>query len=265
MKFTTLITVAAAMAALSVAVVPAVAGVKLQVRDGFPIADGVFVNGHGPYRFLLDTGTNVNLIETKLAQSIGLTATFQSELVSTTAVTSVPGGDGFEVALDSARADKQQFLFLGMEPVRERWPDVQGVLGQAFLLHFDYLLDLHGKRLEIGKQDCSGTRTRLTIVNGRPMVATSLGALVLDSGAARLTLFGVEPQTVTSKVLITVAGAQAIGMVSSQPLVIEGRRIWPGQTMAVPHPPEAGVGGLLPVSLFKGIYVSNSEGYVVFE
>jgi hypothetical protein len=152
-----------------------------------------------------------------------------------------------------------------MNPIRDRWPDVQGVLGQVFLLRFDYLLDLHGKRLEIGKQDCSGTRTRMTITNGRPMVTTSMGALVLDSGAARLTLFGAEPQTVSSSVLKTVTGSQETGMVASQALVIEGRRIWPGQTVAVPHAPEAGVGGLLPVSLFKGIYVSNSEGYVVFE
>jgi hypothetical protein len=237
----------------------------MQVRDGLPIVEGVYVNGHGPYRFLLDTGTNVDLIETKLAQSIGMTATFRTELVSATGVTTAPGGDSFEVALDTVRADKQQFLFLGMESIRERWPDVQGVLGQEFLSRFDYLLDLHNKRLEFTNQDCSGTRTRLTITNGRPMIATNFGDLVLDSGAGRLTLFGVEPQTLTSSALKTVSGSQAIGMVSSKPLVIEGRRIWPGQTVAMPHAPEPGVGGLLPVSLFRGIYVSNSEGYVVFE
>jgi hypothetical protein len=97
------------------------------------------------------------------------------------------------------------------------------------------------------------------------MVSTNLGDLVLDSGAARLTLFGVQPQTSTSSALKTVSGSQAIGMVASRPLVIEGRKIWPGQTVAMPYAPEPGVRGLLPVSLFRGIYVSNSEGYVVFE
>jgi hypothetical protein len=50
-----------------IAAVPALSEVKMQVRDGHPIVDGVYVNGHGPYRFLVDTGTNVNLIETDLA------------------------------------------------------------------------------------------------------------------------------------------------------------------------------------------------------
>ncbi len=250
-----------------IAAVPAFGEVKMQVRDGLPIVEGVYVNGHGPYRFLLDTGTNVDLIETKLARSIGLRATFQKELGSASGATTVSGGDGFEVALDLARADQQEFLFLGMEAIRDRWPDVQGVLGQEFLSRFDYLLDLRSKRLEFRKQDCIGTRTRFTMTIGRPVISTSLGDLVLDSGAGRLVLFGVEPEMVGSdkSALKTVAGSHAIGAVSSKPLVIEGRRIWPGETLALPRAPEPGVGGLLPVSLFKRIYVSNSEGYVVLE
>lgn len=47
---------------LSVAAGPLYAGVKLQIREGRPIVDGIYVNGHGPYLFLIDTGTNVNLM-----------------------------------------------------------------------------------------------------------------------------------------------------------------------------------------------------------
>jgi hypothetical protein len=39
----------------------------MRVEDGRPVVNGVFVNGRGPYRFLVDTGSNVNLIETDLA------------------------------------------------------------------------------------------------------------------------------------------------------------------------------------------------------
>jgi hypothetical protein len=241
--------------------------VKLQVRDGRPIVDGVYVNGHGPYRFLVDTGSNINLIETGIAKKIGMNATFQVDLTSAAGKVPTSGSDGNEVVLDSVKADEQKFLFTGLDAMHKSSPDVQGVLGQWFLVRFDYTLDLRGKRLEFGKQEPSGTRGAFRMVNARPVVHTSLGDLALDSGAARLTLFGVRPDSGTDlkSELRTVAGSQKIGLVSGKPLVIEGRKIWDGDAVAIPSRPEQGVDGLLPLSLFKSIYVCNSEGYVVFE
>jgi hypothetical protein len=238
----------------------------MQVRGGRPIVDGVYVNGHGPYRFLVDTGTNVNLIDMNLARSIGLKATFQTKLTSSTGMTVVTGGDGIEVLLDSAKADAQEFLFLPPESIRDRWPDIRGVLGQWFLSRFDYTLDLRGKRLEFGKQDRNGTRTRFEMVNAEPVVSTSLGNLVLDSGAGQLVLFGVRPDTGygLKGELRTATGSQQIGMVSGKPLIIEGRKISRGDAVAIPNR-TPGVDGLLPISLFKAIYFCNSEGYVVFD
>ncbi len=239
----------------------------MQVRDGHPIVDGVYVNGHGPYRFLVDTGADVNLIETNLARSIGLSATFRRQLASSAGVTVVPGGDGIEVLLDSVKAERQEFLFCGLEAFREHWPDIQGLLGQGFLSQFDYRLDLRGKRLAFGKQDPSGTRARFRMIGGRPVVSTSLGDLVLDSGAERLVLFGVEPNMNPGdrREMRTVAGYLRIGMVFSKPLAIEGRKIWRGNAVAIPKRNEPGVDGLLPLRLFNAVYVCNSEGYVVFE
>src|ERR1700722_4750339 len=90
---------------------PAVYAVKLQVREGRPVVDGVYVNGHGPYRFLVDTGTNVNLMDTNLARSIGLNATFQIDLTSAAGKSLTRGSDGNEIVLDSAKTDGQKFLF----------------------------------------------------------------------------------------------------------------------------------------------------------
>jgi hypothetical protein len=241
-------------------------GAKLEVRDGHPILDGVYVNGHGPYRFLVDTGTNVDLIEAHLAESIGLMTTFRTELASAAGVTTAPGSDGNEVALGSVKVDRQVFLFLTLDAIRHRWPDVQGVLGEQFLSRFDYTIDLRNRRIEFGKQDEAGIRGRLMMINGRPAVPTSLGDLVLDSGADRLTLFGVRPdaESYGRSELRTVAGSQRIGMVFAKPLVIDGRKIWEGDALALPSRREPGVDGLLPLSLFRSVYVCNSDGYVIF-
>jgi hypothetical protein len=54
-------------------------------------------------------------------------------------------------------------------------------------------------------------------------------------------------------------------MVFDKSLSIEGRRVWRGDAVALPSRGEPGVDGLLPLRVFKAVYVCNSEGYVVFE
>lgn len=237
---------------------------KLSVVEGRPVVDCVFVNGHGPYRFLVDTGANVNMIEPDLARKIGMKATFNVELASSSGKAAMPGSDGNQVTLASAEARDQKFLFSGLEAIHKLDPDVRGVLGQWFLSRFDYLIDLRSKRLEFGRQERNGTRISFTWNNARTIVRTSLGDLVLDSGAARLVLFGVGSDGGNRGTVNTFTGAQAIGT-ASRKLVIEGRDVWHGDAVTMSSRTEPGVVGLLPVSLFKLIYVCNSEGYLVFE
>jgi hypothetical protein len=243
---------------------PLVSAVNLRVREGRPIVDGVYVNGHGPYTLLVDTGTNVNLIETSLARKIGMNATFHADLASVARKTPTPGSDGNDVVLGSVKAGGQEFLFSRLEGIHDVSSDIQGILGQWFLSRFDYTLDLRGKRLEFGKQDRQGTRTHFRMVNARPVISTSLGDLALDSGAARLVLFGVDPVRGNQVYMRTIAGSQFVGVLSSR-LIIEGRYFWQGDAVAIPNQAEPGIAGLMPLSLFKTIYVCNSEGFVVFE
>src|SRR5580658_10165693 len=69
-----------------------------------PVVDGVYVDGRGPYRFLLDTG---------LAKKIGMKATFEIDLASAAGTTALPGSDGNEVELGPAEAIEQSFCFRG--------------------------------------------------------------------------------------------------------------------------------------------------------
>ena len=242
--------------------------IKMQVRDGRPVVDGVYVNGHGPYRFLVDTGTSVNLILSSLAVKIGMTPTFRINLTSSAGNAVMPGSDDNELRLGPAQADGQRFLLTDLAAVQRLWPDIHGVLGQRFLSQFDYLIDLRRSRLEFGKQDPEGNRTRFTLMDGRTTVSTSLGDLVLDSGAAGLILFGIEPESADGSYLQTVAGSQTIGKVWRS-LAIEGRTLWRGLAVALPNREgraeiEPGIAGLMPLNLFDAVYICNSEGYLVF-
>jgi hypothetical protein len=238
-------------------------GVKLEMRQGRPTVSGVFVNGRGPYRFLLDTGSTLNHFDPNLAQSIGLVTSFQTQLTSSTGTMSASGGDGIEVRLGPVTAMDQVFLFAGMDAIHQLSTDIQGVLGQVFLRRFDYLLDLQTKRMEFGDPELEGrgTRAPFHVVEGRPVVSTSLGTMVLDSGARMMVRFGLESPEVTHE-MITVSGIIKMGTVWST-LAIDGRVLWRGDAAAVPHPAEAGAMGLLPLNLFKAVYVCNSGSYLI--
>lgn len=248
---------------------PLYGSAKLEVRNGRPVVDGVYVNGHGPYRFLVDTGANVNLIDAGLARKIGVAATFQVDLASAAGKTHTSGSDGNTIVLDTATADQQRLLLLDLGALHSSMPDVQGVLGEWFLTRFDYRLDLRGRQLDFAAQEPTGTRARFRMINARPIVSTSLGELALDSGEDRLVLFGIPPDGDVGSAyeLRTMTGTQRADRVSGGPLIIGigERKFASGEAIGFPGRPEPGVDGLMPLSPFKAIYVSNSQGYVVFE
>ena len=117
-----------ALSAPLAAASPSDGSLKLRITDGRPVVDGVYVNGHGPYRFLLDTGATLNHVEFELAASIGLAATFHTPFSSPTGVASTSGFDGARVRLGPVSAEGQVFLFAGMEAAHELSADIQGVL-----------------------------------------------------------------------------------------------------------------------------------------
>lgn len=100
--------------------------------EGRPLLNGVFVNGHGPYRFLVDTGTTLNHLDLKIAQSIGLKATFRTELISSGGVSYATGADGIEIAVGPVRSDRQTFLFAVSTRCIGRMPTFKACSGRNF-------------------------------------------------------------------------------------------------------------------------------------
>lgn len=253
---------------LIIATASAHGSVKLQLRNGRPIVDGVYINDHGPFRFLLDTGSNINLIDASLAGRIGLVATSHVELASAAGRTSAGQSDGNHIVLDTAAASDQRFLISSLDAIHASSPDVQGVLGNWFLARFDFLLDFQSRILRFtdtsASGDLDGLRVGIHLVNLRPVLSTSLGNLVLDSGQDQVVLFGVHPDDDREfgYQLRTVAGGQLVGKSPHQRLTIAGKTIWSGDAVAISARPEPEIDGLLPLNIFKALYICNSGGYV---
>jgi hypothetical protein len=164
--------------------------IRLITLSGVPVVDGVFLNGHGPYRFIIDTGAQVNQVEASTARKLGVAATFQVKMATVAGIIPVAGGQIDEVSLGSAAASSQQFLFTALDVAHRLSPEIEGVLGQEFLARFDYLLDFANHRLGFGEAAPEGgNRVGFETINTCPVIETSEGKLVLDSGTNTTILY----------------------------------------------------------------------------
>ncbi len=236
---------------------------KLGMVSGRPVVEGIFLNGQGPLRFLLDTGAQTNQVDERIARKFGLAPTFRTAMGTAAGEVLVEGGRVAEVTLGPATAAKQEFLFTGLEGVHTLASNIQGVLGQEFLSHFDYLLDFAGHRLVIGGgAPDGGKRVGLNLVDGRPTVETDRGKLVLDSGTESAILFGSGGAGQGGR-MVTASGSAAVSAVQRLKVRIAGREyVTSAASVARVSPQED---GLLPASLFHAVYVSNSEKYLVLD
>lgn len=237
---------------------------KLTILSGRPVVEGVYLNGQGPYRFLLDTGSQSNQLESGLARKLGLAATFETDLCTPSGPSHVHGGQASKVALGSAEAESQEFLFTNFDGLHALSSDIRGILGQEFLSHFDYTLDYQHHQLRFGDTPATGARVAVTLANGQIEVPTSQGTLALDSGADMLFFFHKSSRPANAHVSSTTGQSENVTIENAPELRIGDRFYHPMQAefREVADAPEA---GLLPANLFHAIFVSNSEGYVVFD
>jgi hypothetical protein len=243
---------------------PAQPTLKLTILSGRPVVEGVYLNGQGPYRFLLDTGSQTNQLEAGLARKLGLATTFQRDLYTPSGHSHVQGGKVSQVALGSAHAENQDFLFTNFDGIHALSSDIRGILGQGFLSHFDYTLDFKHHLLTFGNPPASGTHIPVRMAYGRMLVATSQGELVLDSGTDTVFLFRKSLRPANAHIS-SASGLAANVTIENAPDLRIGDRVYHPMQAQFQEVADAPEGGLLPASLFHAVFVSNSEGYVVFD
>jgi hypothetical protein len=227
------------------------------------VVDGVFLNGYGPYRFLLDTGAQTNQLDARIAARVGFRASFRVEMAPLGHSVLVPGVRGVEIGLGVASTANQELLFTGLEGVKALSAAIQGVLGQEFLAHFDYLLDFANRRLVLGEGEPEdGLRVSFERIDGRPAIETSQGKLVLDSGTDIAVML--RGGTGLRRTVQTASGDAEVTVIDGLQLRIGGRTYRCHQAVAA-RKTRDGEDGLLPASLFHAVFVSNSGGYAVLD
>jgi hypothetical protein len=259
----------------------------------------VVINHTGPYDFLVDTGTQITMVDPSLAAELHL------KIQGTSAVVV---GVGLRTAASLARLD---FLEAGsrgianplvvvqnLENLQATDPHIRGILGGNFLGHFDVLIDNAHNLLclddaKVMRQEVKGEHIALvtstqpedealfTVPLIIPVYLSGSGTrqllLLLDSGTnvpflydpgkyLALELFVRTPRRGSS-----IDGAQrAFAVLPPQDLRI-GNHICHQISFLTPagnqnrYTPKIQVDGLLTTGLFRRIYISYADRFVVLE
>src|ERR1700691_2189811 len=121
------------------------ASVTPRFVQGALIIIPVRINHRGPFDFMMDTGSQVTVVDPSLASELGLKPQGEGGLVSATNYThgSVAILESLEV--DSHTVEKPLAIVQELGQIRAAVPRIRGVLGENFLAHFDLLIDYRHK------------------------------------------------------------------------------------------------------------------------
>jgi hypothetical protein len=201
----------------------------------------VRINQAGPFDFMVDTGSQVTIIDPSLASQLDLKQEGRVGLVSVASLAqaSVTVLDRLEAG--SKVVDKPFAIVHDLGQIRAADPRIRGVLGQSFLAHFDLL-----------QLDSGSDGPILYPGSERPDVQALVHAAVLQGGK--------------------VTNAQSVFAVVPPQIMQIGNRIRSHVSFVTPVTvgkslEEQHLDGLLPTVLFERVFISGGPGdhYVVFD
>ena len=245
----------------------------------------VMVNGQGPFDFIMDTGNDITIMEPTLGDQLGLKRSGHMLQVSVMGGRTLETSTLTRLAMGTAQTENVPVLLEDLAFLRQISPHIQGVVGQEFLSHFNYLLD-YGKRTirvesgsEVG-ENIEGSHVPLELIHDRgrdKMIITAdmqalhhtVLRLALDSGATDVVLMKDASQRLQVPIREnmwqqTPAGSSALHSGPVHLITIGTEQLRDVRAVTSSETAVPFGDGLLPTSLFQALYFNNREGFVVF-
>ena len=172
----------------------AASSTPFQLGDQGGVIVPVFVNGIGPFRMLLDTGSTHSAITEAVAEAVRARPVAQSQVIT-------PAGPALRAVAAVERLDVGPVAVDHLLPsivsrdAFDRDGRIHGLIGQDVLSGLRYTLDFRERRVEWHDRAAShdGTKLRMEFEHGRFLVALPQDGctlrLVPDSGAGVFVLF----------------------------------------------------------------------------
>lgn len=258
------------------------------------IGVSVTLNGSRPYEFLLDTGSQVTILEPSLAKTLPVRSVGKLDLVSGVRDAQVELVRLDQVQIGPYTVQQVAAAVQSLAQIQVENPTVRGILGEDFLSHFDLLIDRthHILCLDQTMQMRDGLRGEHVVTRSdgewdstasQPiLVPVRLAAprtrdvvLRLDSGTNLPLLYENRLQTppwaqMHDAMRGHVTGGALEYFVAMPPQdVWIGRRLIPNVRFATPVRNQENIAirnedGLLPTALFRRVFISYSNHFVIF-
>ena len=259
------------------------------------MATFVTVNHSGPYEFMVDTGSEITVIEPSLAAELKLQPMGAAGLVTGVRQTATDVVSPEVIEFGGHALHQPLIAVASLAPFQDFHPRIRGILGEDFLKGFDLLIDrgkkilcldpttelrgiIRGDRISIVRQGWDDPRiaqailvpVRLSEQKSRMMY------LRLDSGASAPILYATpstwEPRVEHATPLRAnvIGGSTELFKTMAPQEIRIGNHVVSDVTFAAPVASKqnvvfAGEDGLLPTSLFKRVFISYGGGFVVLE
>lgn len=271
--------------------------VRYHSLDHSQIGVQVRINDLGPYEFLLDTGAQLTVVEPSLAAELRLPARDAVGVISVTHYTVAPVALAERVEVGSVVVQRPLVAVENLGHLRTLYPNVRGKLGESFLTHFDVLIDyahkivcldengamrgqLQGERVPLVAQQSQPGNLPVAqpiLISVQLTKGNSRGTILrLDSGTNVALLYAGRPEAPFWKQMQNAKQCAAMGGslvsltdMSPQNLRVGGRwlhgiafmtPVRTGNIVTI-----AGEDGLLPASLFKRLFISHADHFVIFD
>lgn len=245
-------------------------GEKLEIHKGYPLVQA-FINGQGPFRMLLDTGSSTSSVTTKIAERLRLTYTHRTVVVTAAGEQLIPACSNTHIRVGTTESTNLELLASPLPGLRQLGVSIDGILGQNFLSGRPYLIDYRAKRLLFHAEATEKAQSMAATflgppVAGRPTLNVQLGPrsapfrLILDSGASHLLLYCTErcprlSETNAAMQAITNTGARRVRQGTLHQAALGDLRFSHRPAALIEANPEPGqADGLLPANWFSAIY-----------
>ena len=274
-----------------------VASVSIRFGARHQMIVPVSINHAGPFSFLLDTGTQMTMIDPTLAAALDLKTTGKGEVSSVGARADIASLAQVDLVQAGARSvANQKMLVYDLRNLQAPSIDIQGVLGEDFLEHFDMLIDnAHG---ELCLDDSAAMRgeikgshiplmTTAQAADGSPLPKSLIVAARLFDGMRPVRLKLDSGASVSF--LYDTAEYMALGLFRGAPL--QGGGVNKSQQKFMALPPQdmkigsikmakvvfitlagaqrsartAGFDGLLALGLFRRVFVCHADHFAVLD